>query len=329
MDQTKRLKILYRRFIEDQCHKEEVLELLSLLRSEKNIKAIGTIDEEAWAKLKNHPELAAQHHRQLKGRILSGIRKQKTTPQPWINPVRIAASISLLLLAGVAGYYFFGTNPVSHFAKQIRETKSGQKATVLLSDGTVVRLNAESRLDYPEVFNGSTREVILSGEAFFEVTHDPLKPFTVITGDIKTTVLGTSFNIQAFQDTNIAVTLATGKVRVSSANTAVDPLELNPGFQAIYAPSQKRLTRHAVHTGDYIAWKAGVILFNNASEREVLDRLSRWYGVSFKTEGEQSAPWDIQARYKDKSLEFILNSLQYSLGFDYRIEGRKVIIIYK
>lgn len=329
MDQTKRLKLLYRRFIDDQCNEEEVRELLSLLRSEKNVGALGPIDEETWARLKNYPGLAPAHHSQLKGRMLATIQKQKATQRPWINTVRIAATISLLLVAGVFGYYFLSNDPIPEIIMQTSEARPGQKTTVQLADGTVVRLNAASRLDYPGVFEGSTREVILSGEAFFEVAHDASKPFTVVTGDVKTTVLGTTFNIRAFDDANVAVTLATGKVRVSAANAAIDPLELNPGFQAIYEPSQKSLTRRAVNISDYVAWKDGIILFNNASEHEVLDRLSRWYGVSFKTEGQQSAPWDIQARYEDKSLEFILNSLQYSLGFDYRIEGREVMIIYK
>lgn len=130
--------------------------------------------------------------------------------------LKVAASVTLFLGFSLLAYFFY-TDARDQTANTVTKTTvAGQKSTITLADGTTIRLNSESSLVYPESFDGDIRSVQLVGEAFFDVAHDEKRPFIIKSGDLVTTVLGTSFNISAFPDEDIEVTVASGKVAVST-----------------------------------------------------------------------------------------------------------------
>jgi transmembrane sensor len=154
-----------------------------------------------------------------------------------------------------------------------------------LADGSRVWLNAGSSVTYPVVFTGKERNVSISGEAYFEVTHDAAKPFIVSKGAMHVTVLGTRFNINAYDDeAAIRVTLLEGSVKVN-ATTDLQSLLLKPGQQAIVSRSNTLSMASTVDIDAAMAWKNGLFNFNNADLSMVLRQLARWYDLQVIYQG--------------------------------------------
>ena len=151
----------------------------------------------------------------------------------------------------------------------------GGECHVLLDDGTDVWLNADSKLKYPIVFNGESREVVLSGEAYIEVKKDN-RPFIVNleSGDI--TVLGTSFGVSAYPGYPNYTTLVQGSVRFTSLRR--EQIVLTPGEQAVVDISGS-LKKRSVDVEEFIGWKDGVFIFKDKPLAEIMKILERWYGV--------------------------------------------------
>jgi len=156
----------------------------------------------------------------------------------------------------------------------------GGEYQLTLSDGTNVWLNAETTIRYPVAFASNKREVFIRGEAYFEVTHNERQPFIVNTGKARIRVLGTSFNVRAYNDEAIErTTLVEGKVAVSAEMEAKEfTLLPNEQFSTTGAQSEVR----KVNVGQYIAWKDGRIYYENNSLGEILSDLSRWYNISVR-----------------------------------------------
>ncbi|MFZ5431517.1 MAG: FecR family protein [Bacteroidota bacterium] len=160
----------------------------------------------------------------------------------------------------------------------------GKTSRITLSDGSRIFLNAGSRLIYPDTFNGNTREVLLTGEAFLEVTHDPKRPFIVQTSNLKIKVLGTRFNVSAYASDNFTeAVLVEGKISVGMNDAGIfdKPVEISPGQMASFNRSTSRIQLREVNVDDYILWKDGVFRFESLHLNRILKRLERYYNVRF------------------------------------------------
>ncbi|MDQ2657022.1 MAG: FecR domain-containing protein [Bacteroidota bacterium] len=243
---------------------------------------------------------------------------------------RIAASVALVLAAGLWLYLSRIDAPEVQYLTAT--AKRGEQITVTLSDGSVVRLNAESSIAYPEQLTSSeTRSVQLSGEAFFDVARDETKPFVIHSGDLVTTVLGTSFNIRAYpEDETFAVTVASGKVRVDAANNQNQKTAselLFPGEQALFEKSTANITRKRVDPEKHLAWKEGTILLEGASLQEATDILGRWFDVEFVFENPALKTCTIDGKFRNDKLGNILENLRFLMGIEYRMEGDNKVFI--
>ncbi len=154
-------------------------------------------------------------------------------------------------------------------------TSIGKTFQLTLPDGTRVWLNAESRLNYPRSFTGNTRTVRLTGEAYFEVAKDAAHPFIVQSGAVKTTVLGTSFNVRNYAGEAPHVTLVEGSVNVTHQG---QHLTLMPGQDATL-DADNRLVSENVDIKYFICWKDGYFYFDNMSLREIMVQVGKWYNV--------------------------------------------------
>lgn len=152
----------------------------------------------------------------------------------------------------------------------------GKDVKVTLADGTVVWLNANSRLTYPTVFTGKERKVTLQGEAYFKVAHDAHHPFIVKAGDMQTQVLGTEFNINAMDAEHPHVTLVQGSVRVSASQNG---LVIVPGEDAA-VDAQGEIKVSHVDVNDVTCWKDGIQFFDNVSLRDILVQMGSWYNMN-------------------------------------------------
>lgn len=206
----------------------------------------------------------------------------------------------------------------------IKENGRGEKRTIKLPDGSVIKLNSESKLIFPQTFGPSNRVVELEGEAFFDVAEDSLRPFIIRSGDIITTVKGTSFNISAYKiDKKIAVSVVTGRVEVKSDKQVFD---LIPGEKVEYKTEEKEASKSSFDTKE-IAWREGILVFNGDNMEEIISKLERWYNVSITVQGERVfGIHDFKGEYKNKSLENILENVSFAGGFNYSIDEKNVIL---
>lgn len=201
-------------------------------------------------------------------------------------------------------------------------TPRGGQYQLILADGSKVWLNAASSLKFPNAFPGSERKVELTGEGYFEVAHDASRPFHVITGKMDVQVLGTHFNVNAYNDENaIRATLLQGSIKVSEGQQSVT---IKPGEQAIEQQSGLKVIGD-VNLEETIAWKNGSFQFNNTDMAMVMRQIGRWYDVDV------SYPKGIPAdKYwgsilRDQNLSDVLKVLKES-GAHFKIEGKKIIV---
>ena len=161
----------------------------------------------------------------------------------------------------------------------------GKTSELFLPDGTKVYLNAGSRLVYPENFTGKTREVFLSGEAFFDVKHDKEHPFIVQIEDFRVKVLGTKFNVSAYPTDNIVETvLAEGKVSMEKNNSGMfdKAIDLIPNQMASFNRTTLETSVKQVDTDNYILWTEGLLKFESTDLSRITKRLERYYNIRFQ-----------------------------------------------
>jgi len=204
-------------------------------------------------------------------------------------------------------------------------TQWGQKLNIRLGDGTQVRLNSGSSLKYPESFIGDKREVELTGEAFFEVSPDS-RPFVIRSGEVMTTVLGTSFNINTYSENEqVAVTVASGKVRVASPNKEI---HLGPNEQGLYDKRTRSMAKKVTDIAPYLNWKDGILSFEDADMISVAGTLERWYGAKINFGNKGIGRCHITATYDNVDLEAILESIVYAKqGLRYEFLGETEVLI--
>lgn len=201
-------------------------------------------------------------------------------------------------------------------------TPRGGTYQVVLSDGTKVWLNADSRLTFPQRFAGPKREVALVGEAYFEVTKSQDRPFVVKTAGQEIAVLGTSFNVAAYADERSEqTTLVEGEVVVTTAQLT---RQLIPGDQATV--NAGGISVGKVDTSPFVAWKSGVIAFNEETLEHIMRDISRWYDVDIHFEGvdKQLRFGGTVSRYANVSE--VLRRLELTGQIHFKIEERGIVI---
>jgi len=204
-------------------------------------------------------------------------------------------------------------------------TPIGGQFKVVLEDGSTVWLNAGSQLRYPTQFEEDNREVELIGEAYFEVSPNPRKPFLVHTKDQQIEVLGTGFNVSAYPNNPAETTLAHGKVRVDQKNAGSGhSVTLKPGEQVISA--QDGLQHKIADVEQIISWKNGIFSFKRSNLQEITTELERWYDVKFIFENRSIPTKQITGEIsRNVNLYDIVEILAY-FEINSKIEGRTIYL---
>lgn len=240
-----------------------------------------------------------------------------------------AASIIILIVAGALLYSnYINDGNASAIYQEVMVEKvvpRGQKLTVTLDDGSTVILNSESKIRYGKDFINK-REVFLEGEAFFEVTKNQDKPFNIQSGDVITTVLGTSFNIKAYPNEDVVqVVVASGNVKVNYLRKADSEKYLSTDEMVQIEKKSGEIIKEKVNLKEYLSWKNNVIFFKDADFIEISSVLEKWYNVKFvynKTPDVEK----FNGIFKGKSLKEVLDGISFSAGFNFRIEDKTVYI---
>ncbi len=255
--------------------------------------------------------------------------KKGYSPTSILTPLsRIAAIIILMVaLSWLVNYFWYQTqleNPAP-IATLTKSTPMGEKIKFKLPDGTVVWLNSGSSLTFPEEFSTDQRLVYLNGEGFFDVAENPHKPFKVVSGELTTIALGTSFNITHFGNNQLDIALLTGKIKIENRHTQENML-LVPGQKLQYMPKEGKTKVGNFDPMKVAGWKDGILSFQNANAKEVIQKLERWYGVNITTNGEPKRPWNLTGKYENESLKMVLHRIAYIEKFEFQQKGKQVEI---
>ena len=308
-------KDIIQKFYENKCDDIEYQYIIEYLNSLDKNELNNFLDEHIH-KLENDELSIEEVQAPDFKNILNEIDKNKTgrTRNKKHFPYSIAASIALLIILSVYAIYFTGLFDKPEKIKWNEKiTKLGQKSIITLLDGTHITLNAGSKLRYPATFGKATREVRLEGEAYFEVAHNPQKPFVVKTGAVVTTVLGTKFNVKAYpSESNIKVALLEGKVKVTkNEKNNNDEIYLLPKQQMVYNRKTKRESVLEFDSRKVIGWTKNLLVFENDELKDVLVILERAFGIKLEIQNKNALKKQISANFEDESFWGIIEVIKY------------------
>lgn len=210
-------------------------------------------------------------------------------------------------------------------------TPKGGQYQVILPDGSKVWLNAASSLKFPTKFTGKQRNVELNGEAYFEIEKNKEMPFQVAVNDMKVEVLGTHFNVTAYDDDDFhATTLLEGSVKISNKT---GQMLLTPGQQAVVNKSDK-IKVFSVDTEEAVAWKKGYFLFNNENIKSIMKKVSRWYDVEVTYQGDMTNEEFTGTISRFKNVSEVLKLLELTKDVHFEIvadnaagKGRRITVM--
>jgi len=230
--------------------------------------------------------------------------------------IQYAAVLFLFLLTG---YYiaYYKINKENLNAYTVFSIPNSEMGSIILPDGTKVELNSSSELKYPLRFLNS-REVFLTGEAFFDVKSDPHNPFLVHVNDFTIKVTGTRFNIKSYPDANSETTLEEGKIAVIN-DDGNKIIELKPNENLVYDKTQNRIFVTNVDTNQKTGWRKGKIFLKNQTIDEMSKIIERWYNVRIVFDDESIKQVRLTGTIlKDKPIEQLLNVLVKSESIDFK-----------
>lgn len=224
----------------------------------------------------------------------------------------------------------------------LKENKPGEKLVynsiivprgkifkIILSDGTMVWLNADTKISFPQKFlaTEATRTVVLDGEAFFEVAHNKNKPFIVKSNELEIEVLGTRFNVSSYANSDqISTTLVEGSVKINNSKDSIAGLILKPSYQAAFNKNTEKLEAFKVNTADYTAWMDNKILFKNEAFKDLMLKFERTYNVSIINKIPGLDNERFTGEFDEESIEDIIKTFSSRLDFRYKIENKTITI---
>ena len=194
-----------------------------------------------------------------------------------------------------------------------------------LADGTRVWVNSASEVRFPNCFSGERREIYVKGEVYLEVARDEKHPFIVYTGENEVRVLGTRFNLTAYQDEQkVITTLVEGSVEFRNDQSSV---RLKPGEQSVLNRATNKLEKQKVDVSIYTSWVSGTYEYERSPLSDITRQLSRWYDVQFIYESTEFSNHPFTGVVKrDQSLEEVLSIIEKTTNIRFKISGRTIII---
>lgn len=240
-----------------------------------------------------------------------------------MNPWKWAAAIVLPICIAFFTYYLVDSSQTVG-APFIVKADKGDKATIELPDGTNVVLNSASQLSYLNNFGENGRRVQLNGEAYFKVAHDEKCAFIVQVGDLEVKVLGTSFNVSAYEDAkDVTVVLLEGKVGVYAQKISHI---MKPGDKIEYNKATHKITATQVHPSDYIEWTKGNIYFEKESLENIMKTLSRIYDVEIRFDSNKLPNEYFTGTIPGGGIQNALNILMLTSPFYYEMDGSVIVL---
>jgi transmembrane sensor len=283
----------------------------------ENYKTIWELQPSEISLKINTPEAWKKVEMQLDITALKAAKTKKIRPIYYLST--IAATVLLLI-----GFYFVKVfnqnNQIEYYASQ------NISEPIILSDSSRVFINSGSKISLPKNFDKKKRIISLSGEAFFEVTPDSIKPFFVRIGDVEAKVLGTSFNIadQTTENT-IKLSVLTGIVALYHIDHPEDKIILTKDEVGVYDKFSGKITKEPIENQNFLAWKTKVLEFDQTPLTEVIYILEKTYNISIFSEI-NITELKLTARFSNETPEDIFKTLKMVYGFEFEQKNSAFII---
>lgn len=325
-------KELLEKYLNNCCNSHEVEEIIHWMKQQSfysESKALGRIDwnnytgDDGLVSNEKLDTLLDKIHHKL------NLEESRTIPMK-SRLISLLSKAAAFILIPVLAFLFYTisenkrlTNRVTSVSVDSLEVIApvGSRTVVELSDGSVVHLNYGSRIKYPQNFWGETRGIALTGEAYFEVAHNPGKPFVVTAGQLDIKAVGTAFNVNSYSENNdIATTLVEGKVLIEKIlkNGNVKTIkEMVPGQHVTYQKTTGAVKSTVEPLQKYIAWKDGMVVFENEPIDGVAQRLSRMFNVEIQVDNKLEK-YKYTVTFVDEPLFQILDLLTVATPIVYR-----------
>ena len=243
--------------------------------------------------------------------------------------MQIAASLLFIIASTLTVFTFMQSQEIQSLAEQNVVIRSGDygKSIVALPDGTIVHLNAKSSLTYSQDFGREKRKVKLSGEGFFEVKKDAKKKFIVGTGYMDVTVLGTKFNVYAYENKNlIEMSLVEGSVNITTQQPPYRSINVKPNEKVVFNKSTGKLTHTHTNNKMETAWMKKELVFRSEPLKNVFNCLSRKYAVTFDVNDNSLLNDLYTGSFEDENIELIMRVLKIHYNFEYKNEDNTITI---
>ncbi|MGD9929388.1 MAG: FecR family protein [Mangrovibacterium sp.] len=330
---TKELLI---KFLENQCTPDELEKVLFWIEKEALLEGKDLAYDD-WKSFRNEEacvdlnvsfnSLLDKIHHKININQSSGPRTRQLRISSQVTTWLTKAAAILLIPVLSILIYTLSFIPIhtSKYADMVVDSleivaPTGSRTVVQLSDGTEVHLNSGSKIKYPRSFDGENRELSLSGEGFFDVAHDPEHPFVVKTKRVNVKALGTKFNVLSYPENDaVATTLVEGKVVMErfTEDGKIENIEtMTPGQHVEYNINSGKASSTNRNIEKYIAWKDGLLIFDNSNINEVAERLSRMFNVEIEA-AHEIEDYTYTVKFVDESLTQILDLLTKATPVDY------------
>jgi transmembrane sensor len=309
---------LLAKFFSGNCNEEEKLQVTQWQKASAENEELFRETAELWKHSKTEGKGFNPKVEQALLKVNQKLGIDKSSTNKVVRMVHYTRRIAAVLLVGACVWVAWqvmhkrSVNPASVEVV----TLQGEKKEITLPDGSHVWLNASSKLKYAAKFEGNERKVALEGEAYFEVAKNPSRPFKINAATSVTTVLGTAFNLRARAgEKTVSVTVAEGKVAFTCEEMPVqDAVKLIAGDQGILTLETKHLERVKNDDPNFLAWKTGKLIFKNTALKQVVAKLTDFYGKNIQVDDISKAEIPFTSTFDHRSLQDVITIMEISLG---------------
>jgi len=304
---------LITRYFSGEASPEDIRELEAWVSADPENRLLFTRYRDVWKNVIHTTSDTAVDLGHEWDELKSKIGIQSRRPQFVRWSLRAAAVIILLAVPAFILYRYLAS------ASEKRLAAGQEVAEYRLPDGTRVTLDAGAVLEYPSGFDGAFRKVRLKGKAWFEVSHDPAKPFIIAAENVRIQVVGTSFFVNTGGSGQIKeVVLATGKIRLGFEDDPAKTAILSPGERAEMSPRSHVIHKTSNEDPNFLSWKTHHMVFDNAAISQVASVLAGVYHVNIRVADERVGNCRITATFDRQTLESVLNVLKATLDLQVR-----------
>lgn len=325
MEDNKKEKVNLRRYLDDLYTKEEASLLLQSMKDAGNKDMMDELAAEVWEESGSQQPVTDLEREKYKKEARLLLKRLEHKKRTWFRRVALVAASAAAVVAivvGSIGYFRYINEEQVTYAEVV--TSFGEKKQVTLPDGTLLILNSCSQVRYPNQFRGDIRKVELEGEGYFRVASNEEMPFIVKTGRFDVRVLGTRFDVKSYPtDEIVSVSVESGKVQVDLPEammrlTAKEQVLINTTSGEYNKKREER---------EVAAWIKGGLRFNSTPIRDVAKELERVYNCRITFAPDQKFDNLITGEHDNKSLEAVLQSIQFISGdIKYKKEGQNILL---